>query len=140
MTAVHPLLRELRPVLNPGNFVFATVAGNQHVPPAGIIASIREPEGLSVILEESEAKWLGLSPALRCAWITLAVHTGLDDVGVTAGFTSALARAGISCNVVAGVRHDHVFVPLEQAGAAMGVLASLAAPAQGADLRSRERA
>lgn len=30
--------------------------------------------------------------------------------------------AGISCNVVAGTNHDHIFVPVSQATAAMKVL------------------
>ena len=34
-------------------------------------------------------------------------------------------RAGISCNVVAGVHHDHLFVPVEQARQAMDALHAL---------------
>lgn len=131
MTTGTALLHDLRPVLNPGTFVFASVPGNRRVPSADIIASIREPEALSVIIEESAAKWVGLSPIYKCAWITLMVRSDLHAVGLTAEVAAALAKAGISCNVVAGVSHDHVFVPVAQAAAAMGVLTSLAAPADG---------
>jgi hypothetical protein len=46
-------------------------------------------------------------------------------VGLTAAFSTALGQAGISCNVVAGIHHDHVFVPVEQAQMAMDVLDAL---------------
>jgi uncharacterized protein len=49
----------------------------------------------------------------------------LQAVGLTAAFATALGRAGISCNVVAGAQHDHLFVPVEQAGRAMAELQGL---------------
>jgi hypothetical protein len=63
------------------------------------------------------------------------VRSDLHAVGITAEVAAALAKAGISCNVVAGVGHDHIFVPIAQAAAAMGVLASLAAPRERATPR-----
>jgi uncharacterized protein len=50
-------------------------------------------------------------------------------VGLTAAFATALANAGISCNVVAAYYHDHLFVPVQDAEKAMAVLRSLAAGA-----------
>ncbi|MCD7100333.1 ACT domain-containing protein [Stenotrophomonas sp. MMGLT7] len=44
---------------------------------------------------------------------------------MTAAFSGALAQAAIGCNVVAGVHHDHLFVPVQQARQAMGVLHAL---------------
>jgi hypothetical protein len=61
----------------------------------------------------------------RAAWITLQVHSDLAAVGLTAAFSSALAQAGISCNVVAGMHHDHLFVPVDQAQQAMRSLQAL---------------
>jgi hypothetical protein len=46
-------------------------------------------------------------------------------VGLTAAFAHALGQAGISCNVVAGAYHDHIFVPYEQAERAMEALIGL---------------
>ena len=119
------LLRTMEPVLNPGEFVFATVPPLASFDISAAVAFVREPEGLSVVMAESEAKKAGLVPEFRCAWITLSVHSDLQAVGFTAAFATALGRAGISCNVVAGTHHDHIFVPIELASAAMAELRSL---------------
>jgi uncharacterized protein len=39
---------------------------------------------------------------------------------------SELAQAGLSCNVVAGYHHDHLFVPYDRAPSAVAVLEALA--------------
>jgi hypothetical protein len=56
-------------------------------------------------------------------WITLGVQTTLQQVGLTASFAGRLAEAGISCNVVAGFHHDHLFVPRDRADEAVVLLA-----------------
>ena len=119
------LLKTLEPVLNPGVYVFASVKDGQAIDPAVVVASIREPEGLSVITSETDAAIAGLNVLFKCAWITLTVNSALDAVGLTAAFATALGRSGVSCNVVAGAYHDHIFVPLESAHAAMRVLHQL---------------
>lgn len=53
------------------------------------------------------------------------VHSDLQAVGLTAAFAAALGRDAISCNVVAGHSHDHIFVPWEQASVAMSALQAL---------------
>lgn len=121
------LIQTLSPDLNPGSFVFATLAVGQRVDLPDLVALIREPEGLSVVVEEGVAVRLGLQPVFRCAWITLNVNSDLQAVGLTAAFSAVLGRAGISCNVVAGTNHDHIFVPLAQADAAMRELKALQA-------------
>jgi uncharacterized protein len=123
------LLRTLSPVLNPGTFIFATARDDQQLPPSAIVASIREPEGLSIVVEESTAQRLGIIGAYRCAWITLAVHSDLQAVGLTAALATALGNVGMSCNVIAGLNHDHLFVPVDQAARAMNVLQALQAKA-----------
>lgn len=73
----------------------------------------REAEGQTVILPQAQADAAGLAYSLVCAWITLRVQSDLAAVGLTAAVSTALAEAGISCNVVAGYYHDHLFVPRE---------------------------
>ncbi len=121
------LLSTMEPVLNPGTFVFTSVEDVADLEPGVVIASIREPEGLSVILNESDALQRNLPILFRSAWITLTVNSDLQPVGFTSAFSSALGEAGISCNVVAGTFHDHVFVPLEDAEKAMDELRELQA-------------
>ncbi|WP_295756368.1 ACT domain-containing protein [Undibacterium sp.] len=126
---LNELLKSMQPVLNLGVFVFASIARDQvykqTLDPALIVASIHEPEGLSVIMAEQDAQRYGLQALFSCAWITLTVHSDLQAVGLTAAFATALGDAGISCNVVAGAYHDHLFVPLESAQQAMNELLAL---------------
>jgi hypothetical protein len=89
------------------------------------LVRIREAEGWTLVLEESVAQQAQLEVLFRAAWITLQVHSDLQAVGLTAAFSTALAQAGISCNVVAGAFHDHLLVPADDATAAMAVLQAL---------------
>ena len=119
------LLQHMAPVLNAGEYVFATIDDATALSVREVVASIREADGLSVVLDVETAQRLGLSTRQRFAWITLTVHSDLLAVGFTAAFATALGRAGISCNVVAGHGHDHIFVPFTQRDAAMAALRGL---------------
>lgn len=117
------MIAAMSPALVPGSFVFCTLDGPTH-PDA--VATMREDEGLSQILPTSVARALGLDTALPLAQITLTVHSALDGIGLTAAVATALAKAGIACNVVAGHHHDHIFVPEASAEAALGALREIA--------------
>jgi hypothetical protein len=123
------LLRELRPVLRDGRYVFVCV---DVVPDdADPIVVVREDEGTTLVLRLDEARRLGLAWNERdvMAMITLRVHSSLSAVGLTAAVAAALTTRSISCNVVAGFHHDHLFVPAERAGDAMAALSDLSASA-----------
>lgn len=126
---LRELLRTLDPVRNPGVYTFVSISDGTAIDPGLVVASIREPEGLSLILDESVAEELGFLPRFRCTWITLTVGSDLAAVGLTAAVAKALADEGISCNVVAGTHHDHLFVPFERVDDAMRVLRQLQARA-----------
>lgn len=119
------LLRSMAPVLNPGAWAFVSVTDVKDLEGIEVIASIREPEGLSAVISEADAAARGIPVLFRAAWITLRVHSDLAAVGLTAAFSAALAETGIGCNVVAGAYHDHIFVPVERAAEAMTALARL---------------
>ena len=119
------LLTHMQPELNSGCYAFVALPAGFVLDPTHIVASVREPEGHSVILPKQIALDLGLPVAFTAAWITLTVHSDLAAVGLTAAFSQALGQAGISCNVVAGVHHDHLFVPVELAQQAMDALHAL---------------
>lgn len=140
VTDLQALLRNMDPVRNPGTYVFLVLPDGASFDPATVVASVREPEGLSVVMERAVALQLGLVPAFECAWITLTVHSDLQAVGLTAAVASALADAGISCNVVAGTHHDHLFVPVQQANDALSVLHALQGARAGAETVTRPSA
>lgn len=121
------LLAGMEPSLREGVWVFGILPAGVPLDAEGIVASIREAEGMSVVMEEAAALRAGVLPVFRAAWITLTVHSDLEAVGLTAAFSAALGEAGISCNVVAGTHHDHLFVPVEKAADAMAALRRLQA-------------
>lgn len=115
----------MQPTLNEGVYVFASVPPDTDTRSLEPIATFRETEGLTLIVEEQRALKAGLPVLFRAAWITLTVHSDLQAVGLTAAVAAALAQAHISCNVVAAAFHDHLFVPVESGGDALAALQQL---------------
>ena len=118
----------MTPDLKSGAYVFCA-AGDRDWAALNPLALFREAEGVSLILERGAAEAAGFPIAAPMALITLNVYSALDGVGLTAAVATALAEAGIACNMVAALNHDHVFVPVEQADEAMAVLLALQASA-----------
>ena len=119
------ILRNLNPELNDGVYVFASVPFDTEIAAIPVLATFREKEGLTLIVEEKIARSHGLTILFRAAWITLTVHSELEAVGLTAAIYGALASENISCNVVAAAFHDHLFVPIDCADDAMRILITL---------------
>lgn len=116
----------MQPVLHPGVYVYCTL---EQLPPLlaeEALMVFREREGISVIVPLEVAQKFGLTYSFVAVWITLQVHSALEAVGLTAAISTALTAAGISCNVVAGFYHDHLFVPKEEGERAVQVLKQLA--------------
>jgi len=124
-TDLTKLLRDMDPELHAGEFVFCSIDAPSLPENLAPIGLFREKEGLTVILPKADADQLGLPYSFVGAWITLNVHSALDAVGLTAAVSSALTRAGISCNVVAAFYHDHIFVPSKDAERALEALQAL---------------
>jgi hypothetical protein len=120
------LLAGMDPELHEGEFLFCSASAGWEVP-IGLdpVVTVREAEGVTLVLPADAAESAGLVGTFRCAWITLRVRSALTAVGLTAAVSAALTRDGIACNVVAGFHHDHLFVPSDQADRAMAALAAL---------------
>jgi len=121
------LLANLDPDIVPGEFVFT------HGEPGGprpddrdVRAMVREEEGPTWVIERSVADALGLGYDYVAAWVTLRVHSELAAVGLTATISARLAEASLSCNVIAGRFHDHLFVPFDRQAEVLELLDELA--------------
>ena len=117
----------MEPVLNDGEYVFTTVSETalKLIPRADTICEIKEQEGITVVISKENAIQLGLSFEYIASWITLNIHSSLEAVGLTAAFSTELSKYGISCNVIAGYFHDHIFVDQKDAEKAVKVLKSM---------------
>ena len=124
-TALAKLIANMEPVLNEGEYVFTTVKNINSIPREITICEIKEKEGVTVILAKKEAEVLGLSFEYVAAWITLNIHSSLEAVGLTAAFATELGKNNISCNVVAGYYHDHIFVDIKDKDKAVRVLKAM---------------
>lgn len=125
VTNLAELLQTMQPTLNAGVYVFASIPPGTDIASLAPIATFREAEGLTLIVEEQQAQKAGLPFLFRAGWITLTVHSDLQAVGLTVAVATALAESNISCNVVAAAFHDHVFVPVASANEALSVLLQL---------------
>jgi hypothetical protein len=124
LTDLHQILGALRPTVRPGGFVVVAVPPGADLP--GAQARVAEDEAVTLVLPQADADAAGLPYEEVFGWITLQVHSSLSAVGVTAAVATALARVGLSCNVLAGYYHDHLLVPLSDVDAAVDVLGGLA--------------
>lgn len=125
-THLATLIGSMQPILNAGSYVFCVIDSPETIEIAEIIGFFKEKEGVTVIVEKTVAIEKGLNYSSEFAWISLTIHSALEAVGLTAAFSKALANANISCNVVAGYYHDHIFVPLKDAQKAIETLEDLA--------------
>ncbi|CAM1345811.1 ACT domain-containing protein [Tenacibaculum crassostreae] len=119
------LIKEMKPYLNEGDYVFVSSAILIDINIDQIIGIFKEQEGTSYILKKELADSLNLKYDFIASWITLKIHSSLDAVGLTASFSSELAKHNISCNVVAGFYHDHIFVAKKDSLKTIDVLTNL---------------
>lgn len=125
ITDLEALITNMEPVLNEGEYVFATVPNTASIPRESTVCEIKEKEGLTVVVSKEDAVALGLPFEYVASWITLNIHSSLEAVGLTAAFSSALAQNNISCNVIAGYYHDHIFVDKKDKDKAVKVLRAM---------------
>lgn len=119
------MIAGMAPRLDPRTYRFVLVTPDVAPQLLGAaIGTFREDEGVTAIVLAAVADELGLDGP-DFARITLMVHSDLEGVGLTAAVAGALAEAGIACNMVAALHHDHAFVPAERADEALAILQRL---------------
>ena len=113
-----------------GEFVFCTFKDARYGDHANLspLAAIQESEGLTLVIPRHTADAQRLNYESTFAGIMLSVHSSLDAIGLTAAFSSKLAQAGLSANVIAGFFHDHIFVHYPDVNAAIAVLLDMGEP------------
>ncbi|MDF9800330.1 hypothetical protein OKW21_005593 [Catalinimonas alkaloidigena] len=124
-TKLADLVKNMTPRLNEGAYVFVTVKDINKIDRADTVGEFKEAEGTTLVMEKKKADEYRLSYEYVASWITLMVRSSLEAVGLTAHFSAALAKHHISCNVIAGYYHDHIFVDKKDGKKAVQILMEL---------------
>jgi hypothetical protein len=122
LTDLNTIIKTMHPALQEGVYIFSTLPGRQTIEPDHCLMMFKEQEGYTFILKKEIADRYGMPYSQIFSWITLTVHSSLESVGLTAYFSKALAAGNISCNVVSGFYHDHIFVPVKDTARAIDIL------------------
>lgn len=119
---VDVLLGDISPQVRDGVVAVATVPDGRV--PHGVtpLATVVEPEGLTVVADIDELGRVGLSHAMPSRLVTLRATSSLEAVGFMAAISAELAAVGIPCNVLAGFHHDHLLVGVDRLDEVMAVL------------------
>jgi uncharacterized protein len=120
------LLRTISPEVQSGQYVFCSLrAGEDERLELQPLCLFREEEGVSVVLEKSEADEKGLNYSGCWSWIICKVNSDLHAVGFLAAITQKLAASGISVNPISAFFHDHLLVPVARTDEALGLILEL---------------
>lgn len=128
---LETLLANINPDLSPTEYLFCALPkGDKRALDYALnpdsdfepIATFREKEGLTLVVEAARATAAGLSGNGPWSLITCTINSDLNAVGFLAAMASALAERGISVNAFSAYYHDHLFVPSDRAQEALAIL------------------
>lgn len=120
--STRAMIAQMSPRLDERHWCFVAVTPDRAPELLGAaIGTFREEEGVSAIVPAVLAPE-GTPAFVR---IVLEVNSDLEGVGLTAAVSTTLAEAGIACNMVAALHHDHAFVPADRAKEALDILLAL---------------
>jgi hypothetical protein len=122
---LESLLKNMKPVIVPGEYVFCSVKENQLKEVKDPLLVFREYEGPTVIITKTDAEQMKLHFDSTWGLISMTIHSDLEAVGFLAIITSYLAKAGISVNAVSAYYHDHLFVPFARVAETVTLLMTL---------------
>ncbi|KAG7192392.1 uncharacterized protein KQ657_001791 [Scheffersomyces spartinae] len=127
LTNLNAILATLDPVLGESPYVFASLKNDTTVDVTSLdpLFTFKEEEGTTVIVHQDVADKMSLEYLVVFNQITLKVHLSLEAIGLTASIATELTKHQISCNVVAGYYHDHIFVPTAKSQQALEALKEL---------------
>ena len=121
-TNLSILIKNMQPVLQEGDYVFTLVEDIRTLNLEEILFYFREKDEITVVVKREYADAQKLSYNYVSGWITLNIHSSLEAVRLTAVFSTFLAKEGISCNAVAALYHDHIFITKADAANALETL------------------
>lgn len=125
-TELNKLLQTLEAQCSAEDYVFVSVEPEAlGINLGDIYGLFREKEGTSLVLSRKVAERFGCDYDGVFHCISLSVHSSLEAVGLTAAISTALAKDGISANVVAAFYHDHIFVNSDKSQQALECLRRL---------------
>jgi len=119
------LQQQMAPELRAETYVYCSFPDHRLPDGFSPICTFREAEGLTAIVERSQAERAKVPYIFEAKLITLTVHSSLEAIGFLAMVSAALAKAGIPCNAVAAFHHDHLFIPVHRADDALTLLRAL---------------
>lgn len=122
------LLKSMQPQVLDGTWSFVTVPNGKVVPPGlSPLMTYREPEGVTLLLDDGDVAKSGLVAAFHSKGISLNVNSSLYAIGFLAAISDALAKQAMSINIVSAFHRDYLFVPVARVDEALSVLRRLAA-------------
>ncbi len=118
------ILANLRPQLSNEDYVFISLnnCSINRVNRLDPIATIQEKEGTTLVITEERALSDNLEYDTVFKCITLGVLSSLKSVGLINAISKCLSDNDISCNVISGYFHDHLFIQNDLCKRAMDLL------------------